>query len=158
MKTFGWLLVLGISLACVSCAARKKPDPRLWQIKSPDAKVISLKVTEQTDAGFRVEAVVELTNENRVALPLLDVHYNITVDKAGSFSLTDSTNRTIPAFGKQQIILPASFAWKGHAPAGANWSVTGRVKYDPPGELRQILTETNIPLPDSSFQSQGKLE
>lgn len=157
MKIVAWLLVLGLSMACVSCAKKKHPDPKLWNIQSPTATVVSVKVTEQTDAGFRVEAVVELVNENRVPLPLLDIHYTIEIDKIGSFSIEDDANRTVPAYGKQQITLPASFAWKGPAPAGAAWTVTGRVKYDPPGELRQIMTETKIPLPDSDFHDTGKL-
>lgn len=158
MKTVAWLLVLGLSLACVSCAKKKHPDPKLWNVQSPVAKVISFKVTQQTDAGFRVEAVVELTNENRVPLPLLDIYYEISIDKVGTIALVDDANRTVPSFGKQQMTLPASFAWDGPAPAGASWTVTGRVKYDPPGELRQIMTETKIPLPDSNFHDTGKLE
>lgn len=157
MKSLVWLMVLGLSLACVSCAKKKHPDPALWQIQSPQAKVISCHVTQQTDAGFRVEAVIELSNDNRVPLPLLDTHYTIKIEKVGSISLVDEAKRTVPAFGKQQLILAASFAWKDPAPAGAVWTVTGRVKYDPPGELRQILTETKIPLPDSHFHDSGKL-
>lgn len=157
MKTFSWLIVLGLSLACVSCAKKKHPDPELWNVITPQASVISLQVTEQTDTGFRVEAVVELTNENRVPLPLLDIHYKIEVDKVGSISVLDDANRTIPAHGKQRVILPASFAWQGPAPGGASWTVSGKVQYDPPGELRQILTETKVPLPVTHFKEAGKI-
>ena len=157
MKIFSWLIILGLSFACVSCAKKKHPDPELWNVITPQATIISVNVTEQTDTGFRVEAVVELTNENRVPLPLLDIHYTVTVENAGSVSVLDDANRTIPAHGKQQVTLPASFAWDGPAPAGSTWTVSGKVQYDPPGELRQILTETKVPLPVSQFKNTGNL-
>jgi len=157
MKTLGWLLILMLAFTSISCAKKKQPDPKLWEIQPPTARVVALTLTDQTDTGFRVEAVVELTNDNRVALPLVNTHYEITVGNAGTLSLVEASNKTIPAHGKQLLTLPASFAWDGPAPAGAPWVVKGRVSYHPPGELRQIMTETKIPLPRLEFHSQGSL-
>jgi len=157
MKTLGWLLVLCFALTGMSCATKKQPDPKLWNIIKPDTRVLAVDVVEQTDAGFRVVATVELTNENRVALPLVETRYEITVGQAGTLSLVQPAGRTLPAHGKQTLTLPASFAWNGPAPAGAPWTVKGRVSYRPPGELRQVMTETNIPLPWADFQEQGQL-
>lgn len=158
MKTLHWLMVIGLALACVSCAKKKHPDPSLWEVKDPAAKVLSLRVTQQTDTGFRVVATVELTNDNRVPLPLIDTRYHIHIDKVGSISLVDKARRTLPANGRQTLELPASFAWNGPAPAGAAWNVQGTVSYHPPGELRQIMTDSNIPLPRSDFQETGSLQ
>ncbi len=157
MKTLGWLLILCFALVGMSCAKKKQPDPKLWQINKPVARVVSMTVAEQTDAGFRVVATIELTNDNRVPLPLIDTRYEITVGQAGTLSLVEPAGRTLPAHGKQTLTLPASFAWNGPAPAGAPWTVKGKVSYHPPGELRQIMTETNIPLPWCDFQGQGEL-
>lgn len=158
MKTLGWLLILTMALAGLSCAKKKHPDPKLWEVIKPQTRVLALTITEQTDTGFRAEARVELVNENRVELPLLRVHYQIDIQGIGSVSLMDEAGRTLPARGSQQIILPASFAWQGPVPTDTPWLVKGRVSYYPPGELRQIMTETKIPLPESSFEGQGSLK
>lgn len=157
-RSFTWLLLTLLCCASIACAKKKVPDPKLWEIQTPQARVVSMKVTSQTDDGFRVEATVQLDNENRVPLPLLDIHYTIAIEGVGSISLVDHAHRTIPAFGSQRIVLPASFAWEESSIAGLPWQVEGNVKYQPPGELRQIMTETNIPLPDSTFKNSGKLE
>jgi len=63
---------------------------------------------------------------------------------------------TIPANGVQTVTLPAALA-TDTVEAG-DYQVRGTLVYEPPGEIRKLLTEYGVPLPSASFKAQGALE
>ena len=148
------LLSILLPLALLDGCALPKPPTIL---KAPVTSILSVALSEQTDAGVRVEVVIELVNENDVPLPLITSNYRISVGSAGSFAFIDQTNCTVPAHGTQTLTLPAAFAHGGANLHGAPYDVSGAISFKPPGEVREVMTESGIPLPRSSFAGKGKL-
>ncbi len=130
-----------------------------WQsVDRPEVQVEQVQVTDRTDEGVRVEVTVRLSNPNEIALPLVYASYGVELDGLGRFELGDATNRSLPAKGSQIVVLPAAFAVSEPLPDAQPYRVWGHVQYEPPGQLRKVLTETGIPLPGSSFASEGRME
>lgn len=127
-------------------------------VETPTIEVVNVRVAEQTGEAARIEALVELTNPNDTPLPLTSASYTLSVGSAGSVSLDDFPNRTLPALGKQTVLLPASVRTNGANLKGAAYTVSGSVTYEPPGEMRKILTESGIPLPWVDFSKSGSVE
>ncbi len=126
-------------------------------LQDPVAHVVAVKLVEQTQQGARVEVTVTLDNFNNIPLPLTESHYTVSVTGGGVYSANDLPDRTLPASGHQEIIIPAVFATTQKLD-GADYAVHGSVAYRPPGEIRKLLTDSWIPLPTASFSSSGKLE
>lgn len=127
-------------------------------LETPTIDVVNVRVTEQSAEAARIEAMVELTNPNDTPLPLTSASYTLSVGNAGSISLDDIPNRTLPALGKQTVLLPASVRTGGANLKGAAFTISGSITYQPPGEMRKILTETGIPLPTADFSKSGRVE
>ena len=161
---FAWL----VSTMCGGCA---------WynSVPTPVATVKSAALANQVGEASRVEVLLELANESATPLPLVQCDYTISVAGVGSFTFSDKPNRTLPGRprdpgattpgavgaagdGTQLLILPAAFAAAGQSVKGAAYQVTGSVTYDPPGEMRKLLTESYIPLPAAQFSGGGTIE
>lgn len=124
---------------------------------SPTASVLGVKLVKQTDQAARVEVTVALENPNDVPLPLIKSSY--TVEVAGqSYSATDVPARTLPARGRQEVTIPAVVAVSGGAARGSSYRVDGSVTYEPPGEIRKLMTDSYIPLPSVGFAQSGQLD
>ncbi len=144
-----FMLLTIATLALTGCA--------FSDIKAPQARVESVRLTEQSDKGARVEVALIMTNPNDKALALKRTDYSVRLSQGGVFRFKDESNRTLPANGEQTILLPAAFATDGNINA-AQYEVRGDVSYEPPGQLRRSLTESGIPLPSVSFSKSGSLE
>ena len=130
-----------------------------WKsVDQPGITLEHVRITEQTQEGLRVEVTVRLSNPNDIALPLVYASYGVELDGVGRFELGDQTNRTLPAKGSQVVVLPAAFAWPQEASAAQGYTVWGAVQYEPPGQLRKVLTESGIPLPSARFSQRGHIE
>lgn len=141
-------ILIGIAASLGGCAG----------LETPTIEVVNVRVAEQTGEATRIEALVELTNPNDTPLPLTSASYTISAGNAGSVSLDDRPNRTLPALGKQTVLLPASLRTNGASLKGAPCTVSGSITYEPPGEVRKILTESGIPLPWVDFSKSGRVE
>ena len=142
----------------------------LGPLTAPTATVSRVTVASQTPHGVRVEIDVELTNPNTVPLPLVDAHYRLTIRDVGSFAFNDRVFRTIPAstsddpdaVGRQIITLPVAFELPDPSTAHGigHWAydAKGKISYEPPGEIRKLLTESNLPLPTTSFRAAGQVQ
>ena len=126
-------------------------------VESPTTQVQGVEVTRVTDHGTSVDVTVLMENPNDVPLPLRASSYRVTIDGVGDFDFTDRLAYTIPANGQQVVVLPAAFATQGQDVASRPARVTGSVTYEPPGEMRAILTESGIPLPTAAFSSQTEV-
>lgn len=149
------LPLLALALLCGGCAADG--------IASPTAEVVAAKVTEQSDDGVRVEFTVMLKQTNNVPLPLTKSEADVTIGTAEPRSIKDVPHRTIPVgagqgTGQQIVVIPISYpASSGIAP-GSAYNINGSITYEPPGEVRRVLTESGIPLPTADFSKEGRLE
>ncbi|MDX1682899.1 MAG: hypothetical protein R3336_07265 [Phycisphaeraceae bacterium] len=127
----------------------------LTPVTAPTARVVSVEITERSDEGTRVEATVELTNPNDVPLPLPDSYYRLSVAGAGTYVGRQLPLATLPPKGVQRVKLPAAYPVAlGKVLSG--YQLTGEIVYRPPGEIRALLTESNVPLPRVAIRSSWK--
>jgi len=143
------IVILCFALLLGGCASKLKPVA---------AHVDSVRVDERTAEGVRVLVMVVAENPNDVALPIVRAKYTVELPGAGAepFRFTDLPMATIPANGVQTVTLPAALA-TDTVEAG-DYQVRGTLVYEPPGEIRKLLTEYGVPLPSASFKAQGALE
>lgn len=143
MKTIGCFLVV-FALGSTGCTNN---------LASPVARVSDVRVVQQTDQGSRVEVDVELTNPNSTPLPLVRSSYTVSAGAGQAYHSTERLNRTLPGKGKQVVTLPAVFT----GAVGGSYNVSGGVTYEPPGEMRKLLTESYYPLPSVGFSGSGSM-
>ena len=120
-------------------------------------RVDSIQIDEQTDEGVRVLVTVVAENPNDIPLPIVQAKYEVEVVGAKTFKFTDLPTATIPPHGTQTITLPAALAMSGGDASGHLYKITGSLVYEPPGEIRKLLTEYGVSLPAASFKSRGEL-
>ncbi len=158
--TLARAILLAMLLVC-GCGTAKTElvDSQLlsFGISRPTAEVRSVAIDQITDEGATVRLHVELTNPNDVALPVSETRYRLSVGEH-VFEFTALPPVTMPAGGSQMFSLTAAFAAPGESLRGQEYDLSGWVVYEPPGEIRKILTDSNIPLPSIGFSDRGVLE
>ena len=123
---------------------------------SPHGEVLDAAMVEETPDGSRIEFVVELENPRDEHYPLVEARYAVEVAGAGTFRFTEYPTQALPGKGTQRLLLAG--ALPATDLAGRQWRVSGAVSYKPGGELRQVLTDSGIPLPVVHFDGKGTLE
>lgn len=163
MRLLPGLFLLVVSVLTGGCATTAG-------IAEPRANVIEVSLVDQTAQGARVEVVIELLNPNAAPLPLLKADYSVRVAGVEPFVSSAQPNRTLPGRtaargpdpaptpGRQLLRLAAAFATQGQELRGASFQVSGTVTYEPPGEIRKMLTDSGVPLPAVPFTASGVLE
>ncbi len=147
MNRMAWLVVCSLAVL-TGCSSNLKPVT---------TRVDSVTVDERTEQGVRVLVTVIAENPNDVALPIVRARYEVDLAGAEAFAFTELAKATLPAHGTQTITLPAAFATEGGGAAGQSYKVKGQLTYEPPGEIRKLLTEYGVPLPSASFKDDGAL-
>lgn len=127
-------------------------------VQSPTARVVGFSVQEVTDEGVRGLVELELRNPNDTPLPLTKADYSVSLGQLGTQTYHDKLAHTIPAEGKQMVLLPAAWATGGNLAGQRDLAISGSVTYQPPGEVREVLTESKIPLPSVNFSGRGVIE
>ena len=159
MKPVHCVCLLTALLAISTTGCRLADTFKIESVPKPKVQVEAVKVVDQTEQGARIEITVMLTNTASVALPLVDASYSVSIDGQKAVMFNNRPNRTIPAGGTQTVTLPTVVAVTGDGPlAGRSVAVAGSLTYEPPGEIRQLITESSIPLPSASFRYRGELE
>lgn len=142
------MLILLLPVALLGCRG----------VSQPQTRVLDVAVSEQTAQGARIEMTVAVENRSDVPLPVRSARYEVQVEELGSFAFRELPAVTLPPNGTQTFTLAAAFADGQTSLAGRRYDVTGRLAYEPPGEVRSLLTEYGVPLPAVSFDAQGRLE
>lgn len=146
-----------VSLAVLGCALLAGCSG----LQRPTSQVGSAAITDASEQGARVVIPVVLRNPNDTPLPIRETRYTIGIAGHEPFEFTDKTVATMPAQGVQTLRLPAAFATFGdgaEALAGRSYTIRGSVVYQPPGEIRQLLTDSGFPLPSVGFSGSGELQ
>lgn len=150
-------LVVALLLASAA-GCRLTERFKVHHVRPPVAKVTAVTVTERTDEAVRLEITIELTSVGDLALPLVDAKYTVNAAGAAPATFSSNPNRTLPAGGSQTITLPAVLTTAEGLSVGTPATVTGSIVYEPPGEIRQLMTESKVPLPSVSFRYSGQLQ
>jgi len=141
-------LLVGTLTGCLSVGAER-----------PAARFGALDIDQQTGEGARVLLTVEVDNPNDFDLELTEATYKINVEGVAAFSFDGVVpDKALPPEGTQQITFPAALGAGGRPLQGRSYNVSGSLTYEPPGELRAILTESGFPLPSVPFSGSGRLE
>jgi len=142
------LVILCLSAGLGGCKSNLRPV---------SARVDSVRVDQTTDEGVRLLVTVQAQNPNNTPLPVTWLWYKVDLDGGGEFEFTELPKVTLPAHGEQTITLPAAFTLDDLALMGRGYRVQGKATYEPPGEIRKLLTEYGVPLPSASFKDEGVL-
>lgn len=129
-------------------------------VEEPEVEIVDLSVARRTGEGVAFAVTVELTNRNQVALPVAEVLLSLEVEGLGAFRAPSPPRVSMPPEGSVTMVLRVSLP----APVPSDASLAGRAyrcavstRYVPPGELRQIGTESGLPLPVSHSAIRGTL-
>jgi len=146
----GCLLVAMIVVTSGCNVFKKFHTPVLLPLK---VTAVNVNLHERSAEGASYVITVELENPNDVDLPLKDCQYSLSVGDSKSNNLSINPKRTLPANGTQMVRMTASI------PEGGNgaYRASGTITFEPPGEIRKILTESKVPLPFVSFNGEGQL-
>lgn len=151
--------IVACAFACSGCGSKSKTKIK---VVTPTASAATVSIVEQTGEGARLLVSLELTNPNAIALPLHKAVYTVTVagvaaGAGGAVTMEDVTSLTLPANGTQKLKYPLAIVTDGQGIAGASYTVSGTVEYEPPGEVRKLLTESGVSLPKVRFSGAGEL-
>ncbi|MEM1446304.1 MAG: hypothetical protein AAGF84_09630 [Planctomycetota bacterium] len=144
IMTIAALLLPGIS-GCVVVDAIKEGI-----VTPPTAEVIGVSVVDASDRGTALEAAVRLSNANNVELPIESVRVRMSGPSGQSFTSDAPATVSMPPNGSQVLrvrgVLTGRSVGAGDL-VGEQVAVSVSVRWIPPGEVRAILTESQIPLP-----------
>ena len=128
-------------------------------VQRPTGEVLGVRIVEQTADGVRVEATLEVTNPNPVELPIEDASVSFTLADGKRFVSQVAPAVSLPPGGAQRFTVAAAVPKNrsGDTMIGSPYRLRTTLHYRPPGELRDILTESGVGLPSITIGGDGKL-
>jgi len=124
-------------------------------VATPVVTLDGVEIVDRTSEGARALIHLTVANDGDVPLPLTDAGYTLTLANA-TYSGGTNPNATLPAKGSQAITLPAAVTGSpAEVPNGCSYTLSGSIHYEPPGQIRQVLTDMGVPLPSVSFNGNG---
>lgn len=133
----------------------------LRQYAPPSFEIIGASVSEQTDDGFVVTFSLKGENANDVPLPLKQVNYNVDLGGRRVFSGRRVAGATLPRFSSQIIELPAAVSAETMSAAALDeplrFGLSGEMTYVTPGLLADILFDSGVRRPSTTFTRRGTL-
>ena len=129
-------------------------------VEKPEVELIDLAVTKRTPEGVAFAATVRMINPNDVELPLDAVDFSLRVAGLGSFEAPSPPRVSLPPNGSRRVVLRAALPAPTPSDApidGRTYRCTVAVRYVPPGEVREIGTESGLPLPVARTAVRGTL-
>ena len=148
------LLVLTALTAAPGCSS----------FRAPTVSVNHVSVTDATEEALSLSFVMDLKNPNRGAVPLHEFVYTLAIDGKEVYAGRRAGGVTLSAEGDRQVLLPAvvpysRVGWTALSlPASVSYSLTGRLQFNAPNRLAQILFDTGVRRPKVSFEQRGELQ
>lgn len=127
---------------------------------APTFRVLDASLTSETEDGYVVTFTLEGENANGFELPLREVEYRLELEGEEVFTGRRSAEVTLPADSTGEVMLPVSVAFEeGRGlPASMAYSLSGRVTYELPGAIAELLFDNRIRKPRVGFGERGVLE
>ena len=129
--------------------------------KAPKLTVVDVRRTEITDDAIVVRFLIDAQNLNDVEIPLRDATYSLSLDGRRVFEGKRSAQTTLHRNGTQRIELPVviPIPRDGPAPTGIQkYVLTGRLVYVTPGEIAELLFDSNLRRPTVRFSDRGTVD
>jgi hypothetical protein len=120
---------------------------------------VNVRLTRQTAEGARVESVVRITNPNDVELAIDSATIRMNVRGVDAFISETEPAIALPPNASQTFTVAAAFPRDSGVASleGAAYRLSTTVHFVPPGEIREILTESGVPLPFLTVSRSGRL-
>jgi hypothetical protein len=141
-------LILLASLAPVACS----------DFRDPSLRVVNVEVRERTADALVIEFTLEAENANEVPLPLKEFSYSVSLDGHTVFQGFRSPEATLRRFGVQQLRVPAVIPVPEIPDGPATCRLSGTLAYTTPGELAQVLFESDVRRPTVGFSDERELD
>lgn len=142
--------------ALIACAAAP------WACSSysdPALRVTGVTVRERTADAAVLDIELEAENRNEVPLPLKELEYTVRLNGREVFRGFRSPEATLRRFGTQSLRVPAVVRAAAMPEGGAaECRVDGSLAYTTPGELAQVLFESDVQRPTVGFSDSRSLE
>ncbi len=130
----------------------------------PTVSVTAVTLTDVTDEALALSFVMDLANPNPAALPLHEFRYTLAIDGKEVYAGRRAGGVTLSAADSRRVSLPAIVPFElvgwtpGTVPASVEYTFTGRLQYNAPNRLAQLLLDTGTRQPKVSFAAKGELE
>ena len=156
------LSTLALAFALPGCGIPRSVGRALTEgfVEEPGVELVDLVVTRRTAQGVAFAAAVEVDNPNPVEIPLAGVWLSLRVEGLGVFEAPSPPRVSLPPAGVRRFTLRGALP----APTPSDAPVGGRtyrcevtLRYVPPGEVREIATESGLPLPVARTAVRGTL-
>ena len=156
------MLVPLLALALSGCGIPRSVGRAATEgfVEKPAVELIDLAVTRRTPEGVAFAATVQVENPNPVELPLAGVEMSLSVKGLGRFEAPSPPRVSLPPRGVRRFVLRGALP----APTPSDAPLDGRtyrcavsLRYVPPGEVREIASESGLPLPVARTAVRGTL-
>ncbi len=150
----GGLLVLVVLAGLSGCAG----------FRDPTVSVTAVTLTDVTDDALALSFVMDLANPNTAAVPLHEFRYTLAIDGKEVYAGRRAGGVTLSAVDSRLVSLPAIVPFElvgwtpGTVPASVDYTFTGRLQYNAPNRLAQLLLDTGTRRPKVAFAAHGKLQ
>ena len=132
--------------------------------RDPSISVTGVTLTEATDDALALSFVMDLANPNTAAVPLHEFRYTLAIDGKEVYAGRRAGGVTLSALESRLVYLPAivpyeKVGWtRGTVPASVDYTLTGKLQFNAPKRLAQILFDTGTRQPKVGFAAKGELQ
>ena len=131
---------------------------------APSVAVKDVALTEATDEALAIAFVMDLANPNTAAVPLHEFRYTLAIDGKEVYAGRRAGGVTLSAVDSRQVSLPAivpydKVGWTtATLPATVDYTFTGKLQYNAPNRLAEVLFDTGTRRPKVAFAGSGTLQ
>lgn len=132
--------------------------------RAPVVSVKDVALTGTTDEALAFSFVMDLANPNTAAVPLYEFRYTLAIDGKEVYAGRRAGGVTLGAADSRLVSLPAivpydKVGWTPETlPASVGYTFTGKLQYNAPNRLAEILFDTGTRRPKVAFARHGQLE
>lgn len=132
--------------------------------RAPSVAVTDVTLADETEEAMALSFVMDLANPNKSAVPLHEFRYTLAIDGKEVYAGRRAGGVTLSASDSRQVSLPAivpydKVGWTARTmPPSVNYTFTGKLQYDAPNRLAQILLDTGQRRPKVAFARKGQLQ
>jgi hypothetical protein len=131
--------------------------------RSPAISVNEVAVTGTSDEAVALAFAIDLHNPNDAPLELYEFRYTLAIDGTQVYAGRRAPGANVGPAATQRLTLPAiipydRLGWTVAVhPPHAEYALTGRLVYTVPSTIAELLFDTGVRRPTSSFSSRGQI-